>query len=461
LRYTWLLLTVLLPLAPWSGAALAQQRLLAVTDTEVVEFDPRPAARGTVLRRFPASPAPPSSGPVAVLGGKYLVWISAWPNEAIVLFHTRSGAVRRVTLPNFSEPRVLGTDGNARLVALGGSHPSNIALIGDVRTGQVQFLDLGANTDRDRITYAPGAHRLFVARRRAAAFNTFHDIDVIDAATGALVKTIDVSPLTADLLRVNSAGTRVYVTNALVGTFVVDVASGAQVASSSAPPLQGTLFTPVAEEGRNRLLSSIWLPDDGSPEFVAWKGISAFAADTLQFLGRASVPEPPLPAPTPSKVYGLRQTIDATGVSATLFVLQATTVAGKNTPGVCTGSSRLLALHADTGAVRQIVDTTAALGASACVAAMVRLTEPYPPAPPTADVIGHQVTVRWPATPGATHYEVEAGSGAGLANLAVIRVIDPHLVADAVPSGVYYLRVRALNSIGTSRPSGQLRVVVP
>lgn len=55
---------------------------------------------------------------------------------------------------------------------------------------------------------------------------------------------------------------------------------------------------------------------------------------------------------------------------------------------------------------------------------------------------------------------LEAGSAPGLANLATIGVTEPHLVIDGVPSAAYHLRVRAINTIGKSAPSQEIRVVV-
>jgi predicted phage tail protein len=62
---------------------------------------------------------------------------------------------------------------------------------------------------------------------------------------------------------------------------------------------------------------------------------------------------------------------------------------------------------------------------------------------------------------GATQYEIEAGSAPGLADLATVRVTDPQLVVDGVPTGTYYVRVRAINTIGKSGASREVQVVVP
>ena len=82
-----------------------------------------------------------------------------------------------------------------------------------------------------------------------------------------------------------------------------------------------------------------------------------------------------------------------------------------------------------------------------------------PPAPSgfSANVSGLNVTFNWAATPSASFYEVEAGSGPGLANLAVVPTVATTLPA-AGPAGVYYTRVRARNECGSSPPSNEVVV---
>ena len=55
---------------------------------------------------------------------------------------------------------------------------------------------------------------------------------------------------------------------------------------------------------------------------------------------------------------------------------------------------------------------------------------------------------------------MKAGSAPGLANLARITVTEPQLVVEDVPSGLYYLRVRAINTIGKSAASRDVQVIV-
>lgn len=91
-----------------------------------------------------------------------------------------------------------------------------------------------------------------------------------------------------------------------------------------------------------------------------------------------------------------------------------------------------------------------------------------PPQAPTAlggSVTLDTVTLNWtPATTGgpATSYIVEAGTTPGVINITTLIVpgSNPRLVVNAVPTGVYYVRVRARNVLGTSAPSPTTAVTV-
>jgi hypothetical protein len=73
------------------------------------------------------------------------------------------------------------------------------------------------------------------------------------------------------------------------------------------------------------------------------------------------------------------------------------------------------------------------------------------------------VSLSWSGPPElANGYVVEAGSGPGLADLASLTVDGgTTLIVPNVPTGSYYVRVRARNYIGVSVPSNEVRVDVP
>lgn len=102
--------------------------------------------------------------------------------------------------------------------------------------------------------------------------------------------------------------------------------------------------------------------------------------------------------------------------------------------------------------------------------------EPMPPPPPpppsgapgtpnapNATMSGSTVSITWaaPSSGGAaTSYQVLAGSAPGMADLATVPVSGTSLVAPNVPSGVYYLRVVAVNASGSSAPSSDFRLAI-
>ncbi|MGE0816734.1 MAG: carboxypeptidase regulatory-like domain-containing protein [Vicinamibacterales bacterium] len=92
---------------------------------------------------------------------------------------------------------------------------------------------------------------------------------------------------------------------------------------------------------------------------------------------------------------------------------------------------------------------------------------PAPPSPPRAFVVtvsGSLVTMTWqPAIFGpVTGYVIEAGSAAGLSNLAVFNTgsTATNLAIPGVPAGTYYLRLRAVNGAGASAVSTERGVTV-
>lgn len=92
-------------------------------------------------------------------------------------------------------------------------------------------------------------------------------------------------------------------------------------------------------------------------------------------------------------------------------------------------------------------------------------------APPTApaglssSVAGNVVTLAWyaPTFGPVTSYVLEAGTESGLANITTFNTgsTATSLVVPGVPPGRYYLRLRALNALGSSPPSFEHVLVVP
>lgn len=88
---------------------------------------------------------------------------------------------------------------------------------------------------------------------------------------------------------------------------------------------------------------------------------------------------------------------------------------------------------------------------------------PLAPSNLRAVVSGRNVRLEWDApNSGAVpaFYQLEAGSGPGLANLAVARTVDRTLTAVGVLPGRYFVRARAGNASGLSAPTADVEVDV-
>jgi hypothetical protein len=81
----------------------------------------------------------------------------------------------------------------------------------------------------------------------------------------------------------------------------------------------------------------------------------------------------------------------------------------------------------------------------------------------TSAVSGSTVTIAWTAPSGGSAplgYQLQAGSAPGLANYGATNTGGTSLVVPAVPNGVYYVRVVALNAAGSSAPTADHVVTV-
>ena len=89
-------------------------------------------------------------------------------------------------------------------------------------------------------------------------------------------------------------------------------------------------------------------------------------------------------------------------------------------------------------------------------------TPPNAPAALSGTVVAGVVSLDWTASTDAVGYVIEAGSAAGLADIAVLPTgaLDTN-AAGAVPAGTYFVRVRAANRFGLSSASNEVRLVVP
>lgn len=80
-----------------------------------------------------------------------------------------------------------------------------------------------------------------------------------------------------------------------------------------------------------------------------------------------------------------------------------------------------------------------------------------------ATVNGNTVNISWnaPASGGAaTGYRLEAGTAPGLSNITTFQTTSTGIAVPGVPTGQYFVRVRATNAAGTSAATGDLTINV-
>lgn len=93
----------------------------------------------------------------------------------------------------------------------------------------------------------------------------------------------------------------------------------------------------------------------------------------------------------------------------------------------------------------------------------IELAAPSAPAAPAnlaATVNGGAVSITWAPSAGATGYLLEAGSSQGATNIGTFPTPTPGLAVAGVPTGQYFVRVRATNAIGTSAATSDLTINV-
>jgi hypothetical protein len=90
-----------------------------------------------------------------------------------------------------------------------------------------------------------------------------------------------------------------------------------------------------------------------------------------------------------------------------------------------------------------------------------RLCAPGAPDGVQFAVNGGDVTIRWlPSAPLPVAYLVEAGSASGRSDLAQLRSSGPSLTVPGVAPRTYFVRIKAENACGQSRPSNEVVIVV-
>jgi hypothetical protein len=263
------------------------------------------------------------------------------------------------------------------------------------------------------------------------------------------------------------------------GTVVLNNSAGAFTVLSQPGCFQDALTHNVGHTiglGHSSQSNAIMWPD---PLPGCGSGPSALSSDDINGIravypagGSGAVPGPPLglTSTTNGTTVTLAWAAPSTGGAVTNYVIEAGSAPGLTNLASFTISDAQTSMvfpGVPPGVYYLRVRGRNALGTGVPSNEIVA-TSGALPSPPTglaATVAGSTVTLGWSApTSGepVTTYILEAGSAPSLSNLATL-VTDsavPGMVVNAVPAGVYFVRVRARNVVGTSPPSNEVQVNV-
>lgn len=447
MRHILTLALSLLSLAVSTAPAAAQQRLFALTDREIVEVDPSPAALGRVIWRAPVARDSwfRVNDPTPVAGGAFIAWASV---GGVAFLDTRTGAIQQYALPGFIVERILGTDPASYQVMVRGTVGSEAGVVvADLKQLTTRVIGVGAAASVADITYAPGLNALFVAKS-ASPFQPASTIDIVDVADGSLASSFSIAPLDASAVTASRDGSRLFVTTVAAGTYSFATQAGTIVGAN---PLSNRHL--AVDDVRGRVLVDV-----SSRTQAILAGLSSDSLDAAGSVVLPALKFVPLTGP-PNTQYGEQILFDwdVSPLSATIYALESVRLVA-NYFGISCSQATWVAVHAGTGVVRAVADGSAVVGRDVCRAELVRLTEPAAPRAFAATVTGRHVSFTWEPE-AATHYVLEAGVSDGRTDLT-IPVSDTSFSIDGVPPGVYHVRVRAVNVVGKGAASQELRVVV-
>ena len=445
-----------------ASPAVAQERLLVLTNSSLTELDTSDASLGSELRT--SAPFPIGTRAVSIAGGRYLfTYWRQWSDLTTVaaIFDTRTFTGHLVPPWTFSgevvferddfEPRVFYRTVNAVGVIEGPDFiPRVLRATADVHARAFEspwFLE-----------YAHATRTLFLSR--GSLFGPY-DVVALDADTGAVRGTIPLDGR-ADALKADSASR----------TLIVPVDHAFQHAYEGPPTTSIQTFSldtlsAVASSPRYQLPSSAagldyWVLDParrqilgmrrssfGSPYGTPW----AFSVDTNTLTPKASVGFAPSSIERP--------------VTIALELLPSTvrnrifSIFGQGQQsGIFTQARGLWLFTLDANTLQTVANVDLAPSNVGVAAQAILLTAPLPPQELTQQVTGRRVDLTWTNPGDTTDFVIEVGTIPGRSNIGIFHVGNVTSFSSDVPPGTYYVRVRALNDVGASLPSNEVVINV-
>lgn len=429
--------------------ALAQEQieLFTTTDlaqTRMVDVDATVRRFGDVLAVTPLTHVPTEylNRAAAVSGGRYVAWLAQsvnQPGSDLFLFDRRSRTVSTATgllppSPNYFS--LLGADTyRPRLFVLehnlSGTGPTQVVWTIDLRGGPPVALAT-LTSGLPSFGYAGESDEVFINDSVGPGTT----IRVVNATTGTEVRRFT-RPL-ASYGALTEPGGRVVWVNDGLGMHTLDARTGGVLATSTA--FQSNLSTYDPARGVLLVRQSDFL----------------VVVDPLRLteIGRARVAFSP-PQVSTSDSFDTLPGRWMTGA----YVVRSSYRYGNTT---CNDIS-IDALDA-TGARRATADILTRLGPggnSACYARGFLFRSPFAPAALASSVAGNVVSLTWKDPGDTTHFELEFGFAPGQRAGAIAVGTGTSIAIPGVPPGVYYVRVKAMNEVGPSPLSNEVRVVVP
>jgi hypothetical protein len=438
-----------------TGSALAQERLFIMRWAgELSEVDTTDTNLGAVRT---ATQLPEGTRAARLAGGRYLLLYSAYPwlPNRLAVFDTRTSTT--TVLPySFPSPVAFEADDfrprlfYRTLEAIGVIEPPTFAPreLFAARTDSFVF------TRYALFQYVEATNSVVLVRQ--VTFLTFLQADIvsIDAETGAVRGVIPADGVPQALL-VDDVGRRLYVpvrhpSGLKIEIRVYDLDTLELLAKSGFYdlPFEATWRFDVM---RRQILV-------GVPDYQ--QGPWALSLDTdlkpharidfsyLEFYGQS--------------VHQF-ELMPSTSRARTFAVLARGAIAPSTLGQWRPGRGVLVAMDADRLQPMEHADLQVTGESYARdITEAILLAPPPPPAPLEFTVVGQHVELTWRNPGDATHFMVEAGTIAGRSNLGIIHVGNVTAWSvDNVPSGTYYVRVRAGNDVGPSLVSNEVVVTVP
>lgn len=317
----------------------------------------------------------------------------------------------------------------------------------DVPTGLEASVWSGDGTLVQQCALAESPNRLYCALSRLDGRSDVIGIDVA-TATATPLAVLQLAPATGggfgwsygtQVWNVTSDGARLYFVTSGAVLAMLRTATG-QVTTSSLG-YNGWFASRIRLDERNQRVFVIGVDSAGGSSATA---ITVLSAD-LAVIGSGD-----LPASCNNLVVSPH--------TGHLYLAQ---FPFDSCPGSCGGRLTLRKLDSATYApIGAPVLTAGAYRNNEC-AFMAVFTAPGAPRDLTASVVGRDVGLTWTNVGAASGFVLDVGFAPGRTDLQVYLGPDAQFAAQAVPPGVYYLRVRGANGYGGGRPSNEIRLVVP